>query len=163
MKRTSRLLLRLAAIAMVATPAGALLATAPVDASAVVACPNVVSMSFPYPLTTVSHSGTATVTYTGGCAQAGAGLSSGLVPVWESSNVYVPAGPFSTGASYSGTCALANMRGPFWNQPGLLVGGSVLVGEPSGFTDTEVDVVAPLTPCNEFTAIGAGVAAGAFL
>jgi hypothetical protein len=160
--RTSKFLLRLATTVALVSCTG-VFGGVTAQASAVVACPNEVTVSFPSPLTTATHAGVATVTYTGGCAEAGAGLSSGLVPVFESSNVYVPGQSFSTGAGYSGTCALATMGGPFWAQPGLLVGGSVLVGEPSGFTATEVDVLAPLTPCNEFTAVGAGAAAGAFL
>jgi len=145
-----------------------------VDASGVV-CPEVVEFQFQFPLTTGFSSGLMTQSYSGGCVGSGAGVSTDgplfPLPVGQGSYVYLPPGPFAAQVPYSGSCVLATSGMIFWgdsSQVGLLVGGSVFVGEPplnravNGAVYTEVDVVAPLSPCNEFSAVGAGSDLGFF-
>jgi hypothetical protein len=156
--RARRTLLRIAATAGIVATCSAFLGVTPTKAATVEACPGVTSVSFQYPLTTNYVSGTATMTYgTVACAHAAAGV------VYEGTGVYIPPSSWSPTTSYSGTCLLASMDTPFYSRPGLLIGGSVLIGEPGvGATWGEVHVLAPLSPCNEFSAVGVGAPVGVF-
>jgi len=179
--RLRRTLRTAAAAAVLATCAGLAGAAAPLHAHALgvsatgVVCPEVVEFQFEFPLTTGFTSGQMTQSYSGGCVSSGAGASLDgqlfPLPVGQGTFVYLPPGPFSAQVPYSGSCILATSGMIFWgdsSQVGLLVGGSVFVGEPplgpaeNGAVYTEVDVVAPLSPCNEFSAVGAGSDLGVF-
>jgi hypothetical protein len=170
-----------AAAAAVVACAGCAGVATPLHAEAVgisasgVVCPEVVEFQFQYPLTTGFASGLMTQSYSGGCVSSGAGASTDgplfPLPVSQGTFVYLPPGPFAEQVPYSGSCILATSGMIFWgdsSQTGLLVGGSVFVGEPpldraeNGAVYTEVDVVAPLSPCNEFSAVGAGSDLGVF-
>jgi len=154
--RGRRKALRLLAAAALVAPAAVVLGGAPASAAGGADCSYTLTISFSTGLNTGSHGGTAGFSYTGVCAQGGAGLGGGgPVPVWESANAY-GFGPWNPSGGYSGTCALANIAAPFYGLSGLLVGGSVLVA--TGSSDAEVDVVTPLLPCSEFSATGAGTA-----
>ena len=153
--RGRRRSLRLLAGAALVAPAAVVFGGAPASAAGAADCSYTLSVTFSTGLSTGSHSGTAGFTYTGACAQGGAGLGGGgPVPVWESANAY--GFSWSTSGGYSGTCALANVPAPFYGLSGLLIGGSVLVGTGSSYAET--DVLAPLLPCSEFSATGAGTA-----
>jgi hypothetical protein len=151
-------ILRLVASVAVAASCSLVVGVTPTRAALVEACPGVTSVSFQYPLTTGFASGTATMTYgTVACADAGAGV------VYEGSSVYIPPTSWSPTTGYSGSCLLASMSPPFYGRPGLLIGGSVLIGEPGvGATWGEVHVLLPLSPCNEFSAVGVGSPVGVF-
>lgn len=179
MRRSLRITATALAAGLCSAVAGAL---APLHADAVsaagatgVVCPAVVELQFQFPLTLSFSAGTETQSYSGGCVSSGAGAwTNGTifpVPVSQGTSVYLPPGPFAEQTWYSGTCVLASTGMIFWgdsSQTGILVGGSVFVGEPpvnaaeSGAVYTEVDVLAPLSPCNEFSAAGAGADAGLF-
>jgi hypothetical protein len=166
-----RLCLVAAAVPIIATVAAAS-TTTPVAASSAyvgaVGCPGPVTWTFSSPLSLAfTPSGTVTQSWGAGsaCAGAGAFASSGVqwpLPDWEVTQV--SSSPFTGTAGFSGSCTVANVGVSAFGAPGqqgVLVGGSVFVSPPfspgPGAEFVEVDVLAPLTPCNETTASGVGV------
>jgi hypothetical protein len=120
----------------------------PAQATEVLTCANAIeTWAFNPPLNPTIQAGIVKVTYGGACFAADTGGGSGLKP---------PGG--STSFNYSGSCVTASLSNA--TTSGVLIGGSLaIVTGPGG---TSVNVLVPVIPCDESTAIGAGVFAGTF-
>jgi hypothetical protein len=175
--RPRRLVRRLCLVASSVPTVGMVAASSvtPVAASSayvgVVGCPGPVTWTFSSPLSLMfTPSGTVTQSWGAGsaCAGVGAFASSAVqwpLPDWEVTEL--SSAPFTGTAGFSGSCTVANVGVSAFGasgEQGILVGGTVFVSPPfspgPGAEFVEVDVLAPLTPCNETTATGAGVDVG---
>jgi hypothetical protein len=160
-------------VVVVAILGSSLLSAAPhargasADTFAVV-CNTTQSWSFSPWLTQTTRTGTTSQSYSNGvCAQGGVFVDSSPIwplPVSEYANAYQSPWTYTTGGGYFGDCVLAFVDVGFWGNLGLLVGGTVLLGDPTTFgADNvfgELYVLTPLLPCSESGAIGAGPAFG---
>jgi hypothetical protein len=130
-------------------------------------CPGPLTWSFSAPLTLgFTPSGTVTQSWTepSVCTFAGGTVPTSVaVPPFDEF-VQLGDGALTGTASYSGSCVIADAGISSFqvgNESSLLIGGSVVVSPPTaigpGETATEVDVLAPNSPCNETSATGVGI------